>query len=161
MSDKYAINIGRAIINLRSLEFIMRVYLIDMELKDSDRKTENLFNLREGDLVEENALTNYDSLTRVIEKYNDAVSLIDEDLKVDPDIVNLRDGIAHGRIVAQQPNFPTRLYKFSKPEQGKVKVTHAIEMNEEWLADQVVRTFEELKKVQAAVELFKDKGKLA
>src|SRR6266852_8035970 len=49
-----------------------------------------------GDLVPENAITRWDSLTHLIKRYNRAIS--DQQLAVDPSLVDLRDALAHGRM---------------------------------------------------------------
>jgi len=51
-------------------------------------------------------MTNYDTLGQVFSKYNKVVSKIDPSLQVDTEIAELRDGIAHGRVLSKRPERP-------------------------------------------------------
>lgn len=89
--DDLTFAIGKVIVNLLSLELLMQLYL--------QNKVPLGFDLRRvmaGDSVPESCLTNYDTLGRVIEKYNNDVST---QFMVDESVADLRDAFGHGRIV--------------------------------------------------------------
>jgi hypothetical protein len=125
-ADQHALQLGQVMGNLHSLEVLLRAFLYRMEIMEDRSKTTQaeIYKLEVGNSVIENSMTNYDTLGQVILKYNEIVSKIDSSLQVDPEIAELRDGIAHGRVLAKQPERPLRLFKFSRPRQGKVTVTH-------------------------------------
>ena len=104
-----------------------------------------LFALNVGDSVIENAFTNYDTLGMIISKYND---LVPSD-QVDPAITDIRDLLAHGRTVAPIASLPCRIFKFSRPVNGQVTVTHAEDMTSEWLNQTNQHVLAELRKVEA------------
>lgn len=120
--------LGRLWSNLLSLEVIMRLCILRKRGQGSS--TLDLATLTEGTTVEENALTNYDSLGKVIDKFNSEFTKenwITEKEK----IVRLRDALAHGRFISSFPS-PIKFYKFSKPKAGKVNIELIEELTIEW-----------------------------
>ena len=76
--------------------------------------------LRVGDIVDENELTNYDTLLKLINKYNDVIAKTDVE-RLDKSIVAIRDAFAHGRVLALAEANNYRIVKFSIPKKGKVE----------------------------------------
>ena len=111
-----------------------------------------LQDLKTSDTVPENALTNYESLNQLIERYNRRIANSDPDLKVDPDIVTLRDALAHGRVSSLQEDSDIVLLKFSRPENGQVTVTFSECLTREWLSTRVRRVYTEVLKVLQATD---------
>ena len=105
----------------------------------------DLFSLAVEDEVPENALTNFDTLGQTLRKYNASVA---KGFRVDESVVDLRDALAHGRVLSAARSFPLRLFKFSKAIGHKVKVTHAETLDLAYLRAQVRRLLDEIKKVQ-------------
>ncbi len=70
-TEKYALRIGKIFTNLQALEFLIRARLLDYEIQENISSSS--FSIKEiklGDVVEENAFTNYKSLGLIIEDYN-------------------------------------------------------------------------------------------
>jgi hypothetical protein len=142
-------SIGKIELNLRSLEFALRLLLHDIhDIKEG--KNETVFNLMKVSInehVPENYLSNYDTLAQLIKKVN--FSLKDRNLpeRIDYSIVILRDTLAHGRILANHPEGPYRIIKFSKAKDAMVQVESVFDITPEWLASQVKKTENEMQKM--------------
>jgi len=106
--DQHALQLGQVIGNLQSLEVVLRAFLYREEIREDRSKVTQagLYDLEVGHSVIENAMINYDTLGQVISKYNKVVSKIDPSLQVDTEIAELRDGIAHGRVLSKRPERP-------------------------------------------------------
>jgi hypothetical protein len=89
-------------------------------------------------------------LGELIRRYNAAISDVDSSLAVDRTVVDLRDALAHGRLLAATPRRPVRLFRFSKPESGQVEVLLAVDLTDKWFSRQRRRLYLELQKVSKA-----------
>ena len=149
LSNDAPSNIGKIIVNLQSLEFALRLFLDETQSHPGAAKdvTIDYMNLTVGEWVPENHLTNYDTLNQLIKKVNSELQSRGLSERIDESIVELRDAIAHGRVLANQPDGPYHILKFSIPKNGKTKVTVSIEMTQDWFDHQIKRTLNELKKV--------------
>lgn len=150
--DKYDAvtnSIGKIITNLQSFEFVLRLFLY--EIKENSQDQSNLpfeiTKLKIGDSLEENHLTNFDSLKVLIRKVNEELSSRNIPEQIDESLANLRDVIAHGRVLALNPVGPYNIIKFSKPIGGNVSVIFSAELTEKWLFDQINRIYGEIKKI--------------
>jgi hypothetical protein len=76
---------------------------------DSGEERRFVDELQAGQTVEENAFTSYDTLGQLITKYNGAVKASAPELQVDPDLSDLRDLLAHGRMFSNEPVSPLRV----------------------------------------------------
>lgn len=101
--------LGELVSNLLSLELVLRLSKV------------NHFSLKIGNIVDENEFTNDDTLVQLIDKYNDYVKSYDPALIIDKSLVSTRDALAHGRIVRSRSEGSSRLLKFDKPDNGRVK----------------------------------------
>ncbi len=137
--------IGKIHINLLSLEFVLRLFLYEIE--KSKNSIFNLDNLIPGTLIEENPITNFDSLGDLIKKVNQQLVKLGIDENVDTTLVKLRDDLVHGRITSLTPIGHYTLLKFSPPKQGMVQVTTNIDLTPQWLAEQIERTNAEIQKI--------------
>jgi len=96
----------------------------------------------------ETHVTNYDSLSRLIEKFNANLSKEELKYRISAAAVEVRDTIAHGRIIASSPNFPVTLYRFSEPDESKhVSVIAAEEMTGTWFEEKIEMLRSQIRKV--------------
>ena len=138
---------GQLFSDLLSLELMLRLCLLRKSSQESSMK--NLEKLKKGDPVDENAVTNYDSLGDIIGKFNlafDKTYWIDETR-----VVDLRNALAHGRIISTKP-YPMRIYKFNKPVEGKVKVLIAEEMTLDWFRKNIKFISNEIDRIKKIYE---------
>lgn len=151
--DAHALGVGQIIGNLQSLELMLRMFLARTEpLPDGSASGPRLWSLEPGDELPVDAFTDYDSLREVILRYNTNPSHTDASCAVDDTIAYLRDALAHGRLLAEQPRRPIRLFRFSKPKAGVVTVTMAVDVTDDWIAAQRHRVYDELQKVRRALD---------
>jgi hypothetical protein len=152
--DKHALPLGRLVGNLQSLEFALRAFLLNNEValgmlshipRDPNKLTE-------GDIVPEDAFTNYDNLGELIEKYNHNPRVLAAGLIIDKSLIGVRDALAHGRISGDAPVPPLKLLKFDKPRNHKVKVTFSVLMTIEWFNEQISRVNKAITRVSEANE---------
>lgn len=158
--DKYPLYLGELVANFHSLEFALRAFLWKEENATgiTPSQSMNLDELNRGDIVPENAFTNYDTLEQLIDKYNNNHIISKTDLMIDKTLLDIRDAIAHGRVSARTPSDSSKLLKFSRPKGKKVKVTHSISMTKEWFNEQIKRTNKAARKVLKAIEASFPKG---
>jgi hypothetical protein len=131
--DKYAANLGKIVANLHALEFSIRIFMCDIH-------RENYTLPHAGDtMVPLSHLTNFDTLGQLIQKYNACLLPNERQYEVDPEIVGIRDAIAHGRAVGIQGVFT--LYKFGRPNHvGMVPVEFSQELDHVWVNDTLKNT---------------------
>lgn len=150
--DQHALRLGQIIGNLHSLELLLRIFLLRKETQVGSQEPALPEISQLGEQVTVSSLTNFDSLRTLIANYNEVIDDEDRALRVEPDVADLRDAIAHGRVLSPNPVRPLRLFKFSKPAQGRVTVTHALVMTDDWFDEQRRFVAAEIKKVQTALE---------
>lgn len=149
--EEYTLAIGKIVVNLHSLEFALRTFLWNHESPQNPPNwNTQIPQLQVGQTVPVNAFTNYDTLGKLVDKFNSVVLPVDASLCVDPEVVGLRDALAHGRVWAQAPHPPMQLVKFNKPSNGLVTVTHAERVDDQWLQSQASRVSGEIEKVAKA-----------
>ena len=143
--------LGRLISNLIQLEFTIRIALHLQE--PHPMPTETLRLLSPGDDLPENNITNWDTLGQLISKYN-AVEAVRGGKTIDPEIVDLRDTLAHGRMTASTTTSEYRLIRFSKPDKttrrAKVEDVHTLTLP--WLNHQIGRTVKAMEITLARVK---------
>jgi hypothetical protein len=142
-------NIGSIVTNLQSLEFALRLFLDETQgYPNSPKDTSlNLTGLNVGEWVPENYFTNYDTLKQLIRKVNSELQKRGLSERIDESVVELRDAIAHGRVLSLHPDGPFRILKFSKPIEHKTQVKVSVDMTSAWLSQQTKRTHDEIMKV--------------
>lgn len=137
--DQTSKAIGKIIANLLSIEFVLRLFLY--ESVGPKHAQMNLWDLKVGDKVPENPITNYHPLGKLIDKVNQELERRGVPDRVDTRLVDLRDALAHGRVLANQPEGPFRLFKFSQPDSAKlVEVEFAVDLSQDWLDEQIKQT---------------------
>lgn len=142
MEEKqHPLNLGKLLVNFQSLEFVLRAFLLKIEEMSGSplAQLKDLHDLREGDEVPENAFTNYDTLGKLIEKYNNNPKILAAGLCIDKNLVSIRDAIVHGRVSSSTPSPPFRLLKFSRPANSRTKVIFSILLTQEWYNKQLPR----------------------
>jgi hypothetical protein len=154
--DEYFRFMGNLVVNLQSLEFAIRAYLHNENARSKQQRSEfgeKIYDFKEGDEVEENTFTNYDTLGQLIDKYNKIVELTDSSLCIDKErIVSVRDALAHGRTASESPSAdaPQKLIKYDKPVNGKVRITHCDTLDESWFREKIRLVMESIKHVVQA-----------
>ncbi len=143
--------VGQIIGNLHSLEVAIRIFLERIQLGHAPAPRPDIFAIRQGDHLPETALTDFDSLGQLIDRYNARILAIDPDLAVDPSVVELRDALAHGRLLALEARRPLRLFRFGPPREGTVEVRLVVDMTDDWIAAQRGHTYDQLHKVITAL----------
>ena len=137
---------------MQSLEFALRAFLVNYEIASGGTfpQSTNLYDMNEGDIVPENAFTNYDTLRQLIKKYNNNPRILSAGLIIDETLVDIRDAIAHGRVSAATPSSSLKLLKFDKQKNNQVKVTFSVTMTNEWFGEQTKRVYNAVLKVSEA-----------
>ena len=151
--DKHALNLGKLVGNFQSLEFVLRAFLTNDEIAQRGslpKSATDMHEMNEGDIVPENAFTNYDTLGQLIEKYNRNPKILSAGLTIDETLVDIRDAIAHGRVSASTPSSSLKLLKFNKPKNNQIKVTFSVLMTKEWFGEHIKRVYEAALKVSEA-----------
>ena len=144
-AETHAGLVGKLLSNLQTLEFLMRLYLVG-----PDELGFEMFSLKTGDRVPSGPMTNYDSLDQVRRRYNEHVA---PEERVSDWNVTLRDALAHGRLVSNQPAGPMRLFKFDRPAtDGSVLVLQSWTLDEDWLGEQVQNASDDIDRVRRALE---------
>jgi len=150
--DEYALNLGKLVSTLQSLEFCLRAFLLEVETHNSGQAQNptNYQQLKVGDRVVVDAFTNYDNLSNLIEKYNKVLLPVDPKLTISKSLVGIRDALAHGRIASFIPLGNMNLLKFSKPQNNQVEVTYSADLNTVWFKDNIKIALDGIKNVVAA-----------
>ncbi|UVK96093.1 hypothetical protein LOY49_12450 [Pseudomonas atacamensis] len=142
MIEDYAQAIGKIVANLQGLELLIRSFLHDtLDAQNGAHQQPFPLDVAVGIELPADHLTNYDTLGKLIDKYNEVNPPINKYL------VDLRDALAHGRVLGEIESSHYRLLKFSKPVNGRVKVTHNEELTEEWLKSRLEMTYTAIKEV--------------
>lgn len=151
--EAFVCELGKLVNQLQTMELLLRVFLHNNRAKSEPRADVSAIeSAREGELVPENALTNYDTLPQLISKVNAHLDAKKRDLRIDPALVRLRDALAHGRVYANQPSLPFHILKFGRASDGMVPVEINEVVTAEWIVTQ-------RKKVQAAIDdLYSETG---
>jgi len=148
--SEHATLMGKLLLSFQCLEYGLRAFLY--ERRDPPHEPlapgTNLDTMTFGDVVPENAITRWDSLTHLIKRYNRAIG--DGQLAVDASLVDVRDALAHGRMAASLLERNFALIKFTRPYAGRVEVGFREEMSKEWMKNQINRVLAECEKVGRA-----------
>ncbi len=151
---EYAQGLGWLKGSLLGLEFVLRVFLFDAA---GCSQFPRLLTFEVGDWVREDPVTNYDKLRQLIEKYNGRVEKSARELCIDKKaLVDLRDALAHGRLLAADAAGPFQLLKFSDSTGGMVEVQFSETMTNKWLQEQAEFADQAARKVQEARKRLKE-----
>jgi hypothetical protein len=119
--------VGAIITNLQALETVLRYHSMGPKARDVQFPT-----VGAADAVE-NDLTSYVSLGKLVKRFNNSLKPEEQQFKVDSQVVVIRDAFAHGRLITTEEKLPFQLWKFGKPENGRVPVEFYKELTVEWL----------------------------
>lgn len=171
----YSENFGQLFLNLLTIEFLLRTCIVKKdqseekeemrETGDTDLEIEKLkelwekdirriFNSQEGDMVVRNALTDENSFSNVIEKFN---AYSDIEYKIDRNkLVKLRNGLAHGRISFYDMKSPPIFFNYKRVEDNekKVRVLYSEKLDEEFFQKNLKYTLEILESLHKIINLF-------
>jgi hypothetical protein len=142
-ADEHAKQLGGLVGNFHSLEFILRAFLQQLPTARpiGIPHGADIYSFPVGTELPESELTSYDSLRELIEKFNREMGR--RSLPgVDETLVEVRDALAHGRVSAADPSDTLRLLKFSKPQNGRVRITFGETMTAAWFQTQKQRVLD-------------------
>jgi len=148
--SEHATMMGKLLVSFQCLEYALRAFLYERHDPPHEPLAAgtDLDTMAFGDVLPENAITRWDSLTHLIKRYNRAIT--DGQLKVDPSLVDLRDALTHGRMAASLSERNLALIKFTRPFAGRVEVGFREELSKEWMENQITRVLAECGKVGRA-----------
>lgn len=149
--ELHALNLGKLIGNLLSLEMGARMVIVKLDQRAARQVQTQLSQVNVGDQVEVNPFMNEDDFTQTLEKYNKQAPH-DCRVNIDP-IVRLRDALGHGRVFGFGTVKRLRLLKFSrKKTDGKVSVELAEDMTDEWFSEKIRMLGDALERVRKALD---------
>ena len=150
--DDYNKSIGAVVMNLQALKSAIRYFFF--------RKNEekNPFpKAKKGEIVPSSSLVTHQQLRKWIRIYNSCLSS-EEVTKyfISEDILEVRDALAHGRLVTPDPpELPYTLWNFGEPSNGQVEVRYCEVLTAEWLEQTKMAIYDAKEKVLAC---FKSRG---
>lgn len=149
--ELHALNLGKLVGNLQSLEMGARLAIVKVDRWVAKQVRTQLPQVRVGDSVEVNAFTSSDDLRQTLEKYNKQAP---SDCRIDVlPVVRLRDALAHGRTFAFGSVNHLRLLKFGrKTKDGQVPVELAEDMTAEWFNENIQMLNKMLEKVRRVLD---------
>lgn len=116
--DEHARQLGGLVANFQSLEFVLRVFLQGSAPLNGIPYGTDIYSFPIGTVLPKNELTNYDSLGKLIRRFN-AEMTVQGRPEIDSSLVEVRDALAHGRVSGAAEDKNLRLLKFSTPKNGK------------------------------------------
>ncbi|MBN1124454.1 MAG: hypothetical protein JXA82_05555 [Sedimentisphaerales bacterium] len=157
--NKYLEKLGLLMSLFHSLEFLLRVYLYYLPEAIAGRNEKrkaipgktHIYYSKVGEDVNLTEMTNYDTIGKLIEKYNRNQSTPKEAKIEKARLVALRDALAHGRVSSLSAEGDAHLIKFSKPIKDKttVKITFNETLSESWFDEQIQKVQTAINKVYA------------
>ena len=154
---QYELALEQIVVNLHSLEFILRLFLhnVDKKRYGTSPPQVGLNEIKVGVKIVENYYTNYANLGELIKSYNNLIKKLEKaELIIDEKPVLLRDALAHGKVIYQRPEPPPRLYKFGKPTKSGVPVIDIIDFTDAWLQEDRGCMHEAFMKVKQVCDSF-------
>lgn len=137
--------LGRVIINLQSLEFLLRAFLAHhyKEILGPPNT------LTVGSKLLETHWVSYHSLGELIDKFN-AIAIRHT---ISKDIIGVRDALAHGRVFTLLKDDKRTLFKFSKPDRTSariVRLDYISRLDAKWYESTIEQTIDCIAKVADA-----------
>ena len=145
-NDKiYLEKLGGLLVNISSLEFLLRVCLLRHEGKEQGKFALN--KVKVGERVEKNSFTGRDTLGTVIEKFN-RIFKNQHGVNKLQNLNKIRNVITHSRIFPDNPNTPLIIIKFNSSMNRRFVDVEAIqELNEKWLNEELKLVRLEIKRL--------------
>jgi hypothetical protein len=148
--ELHAFNLGKIVVNLQSLEIMLRLFLCEAKGEDISIPAPGAKD------APETHLTNYFTLGDLIQSYNNLLSTLETPaFALDFKVVRLRDAIAHGRTLDQAPPDvigPVRLFKFHPPRKGKARLSFDELLSDEWFRENTVLVLTQMRKVSECAQ---------
>lgn len=140
--------VGAIVMNLQALESTLRLFLLH-------HYGQKLCWPKQGDAETcRNYLTAYLSLRDLIDDYHKRLSDKEKQYEIDVSVADIRDALAHGRLLVQGQNWPAQLWKFGSPKGGKVPVQFSgIVMTRDWMKEQWENIDRQNEKVAACAKV--------
>ena len=157
MAENHAIHLGKLVGNLQSLEVLLRFYHKKIQAKKDPASvySSDYWELKVGDAIAEDAFSNYDTLGKLVSKFNSQITSRDHSLVVDPAVIDVRDLLAHGRVSAKAADpAELKIIKFGSPSGGKVAVVASSLMSEAWFETNISLVRAQIEKVANAIEKY-------
>ncbi|MGS5085950.1 hypothetical protein ACVC7V_05495 [Hydrogenophaga sp. A37] len=148
---EHSSNLGKLVHNFQSLETWLRVVLLKLESAQRPTSRLDFESMTIGTMISVDALTDYSDLATLCRRFNRHMEAKDAQI-LNVSLVDIRDAIAHGRILGTPNGFPLRLVKFSKPTSGQVKLVVNEIMDHNWFSLQLLRTHRAIELVRAEAE---------
>jgi len=142
--------LGKLIYSFQCLETLLRVVLLQLDPLQHAKADLDFERMELGAEIAVNEFTDYESLRVLCQRFNDHMNSTGAPT-LNLGLVDIRDAIAHGRIICTSTVFPMRLVKFSKPYSGMVKLLVNDVMDQDWFELQLLRTRRALDRVQLTV----------
>ena len=147
----HAESLGGLLGDIQSLEFSIRLCLSRREGSPvRDRYVEDFSDAPVGSIVPESDLSSYASLGRLIREFN--VIYESSGIAIDPNLVEIRDVLAHGRVFSGPDDFNFRVVKFDKPVGGEARLSYNQVMDEAWFKEQKARLVAAISDVMSILE---------
>ncbi|KTB97120.1 hypothetical protein [Pseudomonas sp. ICMP 10191] len=138
--EEHSAALGKLLSNLQTVELLARMYIHEKSYKAENKSIPPFkINSPVGSTHRADPFNNYDTLTTTLKKYNN----LNNKATVDIDsLVELRDALAHGRILGEIDDDNLRLLKFSKEQNGEVRVTYNETLSKQWFDSNIKKTSE-------------------
>ena len=150
--DNHFFHLGTLVADFQTFEFVLRAFLQNLPGASpiGIPSGVSLYSFPVGTALASSEMTNYDTLSELIAKYNREMVLRSQPT-IDTTLVEIRDALAHGRVSAEHNVKILRLLKFSKANKntGQVTVTFNEEMKPEWFKKQITRVLDAVDAVNA------------
>ncbi len=147
--DETRFLIGKLYTNLQSLEFALRGALYEKASPPHNplKYGTSINSFNTGDILPENAMTDYSTLGQLIVRFNAEIAKGDNAWTVDKEVVVIRDALAHGRSSGNEIDAHYTLIKFDRPKNSLVNVVFAQRLTKDWLKEKVKFVYNEALKV--------------
>lgn len=150
--DEFARRLGAIVMNLQAVETTIRFFFFRKNSEEGPFPKSCV----EG-LVPSTSLTTYCQLRKWIRKYNSCLTSEERaKFEIGENIAEIRDTVAHGRLVAPEPpSLPYTLWKFGEAVDGMVPVKFCQVLTRDWLDTTIKAIAADQDKVVAC---FKSRG---
>lgn len=157
MASDHVLRLGKLLGNLQSLETLLRIYLLKVGSAVADTRVvkKPYWDLVVGDIVDDDEFSNYDTLGKLVAKYNLDISKRESSLCIDTQLIAVRDLLAHGRIAAAAADTASlKVVKFEKPQDGKAVVSASVLMDDDWFDTNIANCRVQIENVSSAIQKF-------
>jgi len=145
---EHCTNLGQLVHNFQALETWLRFVLLKLEPSQHPAVQLDFEGMALGTDLSQNEVTDFADLRTLCKRFNRHMS-VKKAPELNVAIVDIRDALAHGRIIGTKTGYPLRLIKFSKPASGRVKLVVNEVMDHNWFALQLLRTHRAIERVRA------------